>query len=184
MILGGLLAIPIRSTSGYYAAPSWTAAALSILYGGFGLYATIKKRPGAMKTCAVLYKVYLVCTMIVDLVSVGLQIWLIADIEWFRRRVLADGYFFDVKENTDNEIRGILIGLLVGYILIRSISYIAAYFILGSMKSIQAVYRAGGKGNERLNYRQIEKEHRAADDDATPVRVVVVRTPEEVQAQH
>ncbi|KAH0483530.1 MAG: uncharacterized protein KVP18_002583 [Porospora cf. gigantea A] len=151
-ILGGLSLIPVRVTGSAYATPSWILVALAVAFGVFGLYALASRKARVMGLCRVLYKVYIGVSILTDMASVALQLWLIIDLDRVRRLLDEHHLFFeDQLPETDLGLRGVLIGVLVVYIALRSVFYLISHIILGAMKSISEVYKVGGSGRERLN---------------------------------
>ncbi|KAH0480492.1 MAG: hypothetical protein KVP17_001845 [Porospora cf. gigantea B] len=157
-ILAGLSLIPVRVTGSAYATPSWILVALSVAFGVFGLWALASRKARAMGLCRVLFKVYIGVSILADLASVALQLWLIIDLDRFRTLLDENHLFFeDQLPETELGLRGVLIGVLLVYIALRSIFYLVSHIILGAMKSISEVYKVGGSGRERLNATALEQ---------------------------
>ncbi|KAH0487527.1 MAG: hypothetical protein KVP17_005002 [Porospora cf. gigantea B] len=134
-------------------APVWASAGVSAAFAVFGLVALHVGTRDSLHLCRLIYKVYLVWMFLLDVLILVLQIVLIVRLkESDRERLNERSFIFDVYLPADIPSVKRVIGVaLTIFVALRSLSYVFAYVILGTLKSLGEVLHVGGDGSEKLN---------------------------------
>ncbi|KAH0485399.1 MAG: uncharacterized protein KVP18_000192 [Porospora cf. gigantea A] len=145
-----LAGVPLAS---YMSAPVWTSAAVSAAFAVFGLVALHVGTRDSLHLCRLVYKVYLVLIFLLDLLILVLQIVLIVRLKQSDRDVLNErSFIFDAYLPSDiSSVKRVIGVSLTIFVALRSLYYLFAYAILGTLKSLGEVLHAGGDGSEKLN---------------------------------
>ena len=145
-----LAGVPLAS---HMSAPVWASAGVSAAFAVFGLVALHVGTRDSLHLCRLIYKVYLVWMFLLDVLILVLQIVLIVRLkESDRERLNERSFIFDVYLPADIPSVKRVIGVaLTIFVALRSLSYVFAYVILGTLKSLGEVLHVGGDGSEKLN---------------------------------
>ena len=139
-------------TQGFYSVPNYILAGLSFLFAILGFIAILAKK-SLWPIVYGIFKILIVMAVVYDIYVVIIYIVCLSNIEWY----------YDVFGHTtmtlDEAQTYTWLGIGLGFYLLGMIfRYWFFYFLVGSFRSLQAVYDAGGDGGERKSATKFAKE--------------------------